>query len=71
MLYAAEDRAAARQWWQRAADSGQAEAMAALGELLEDEDPDAARQWFQRAASAGNANATDYPGHHEQQRGNS
>ena len=47
------DPAAARDWWERAAQAGKTEAMNNLGVLLEDADPAAARSWYERAAQAG------------------
>ena len=54
----AKDYPQARQWFQRAADAGDAEAMTKLGALYVNDKKEAqARGWFQKAAEAGNAEA--------------
>jgi TPR repeat protein len=48
-----DDRNAAKDWYLRAAQVGNARAMVDLGELLEEDDPNAAKDWYRNAAQAG------------------
>ncbi len=49
------DPAAARHWYQQAAEGGYLDAMNNLGVLLQDDDSEAARRWYERAGDAGHA----------------
>ena len=51
------NRAAARDWYVRLADLGDAAGMTFLGEELLDKDPQAARNWLRQAADLGNLRA--------------
>ena len=53
----ARDVAAARVWFERAAQAGHTGAQAALARLLEPDDPQQAADWYARAAEQGDANA--------------
>jgi TPR repeat protein len=58
----AQDYDKAREWYQKAADAGNAEAMYYLGGLYEygkgfAQDYDKAREWYQKAANGGNRDA--------------
>ena len=53
VLLHGSDPEAARGWWEKAAEVGQAEAMYNLGVVLKDTDPAAARDWYEKAAEAG------------------
>jgi TPR repeat protein len=57
VLFAGEDPAAARTWYEQAANAGDATAMFNLGVLLKDQDPAAARTWWEQAANAGDTDA--------------
>ena len=52
------DPAAARDWYERAAEAGDAEAMNSLGDLLKGSDAAAARDWYERAAQVGDTDPT-------------
>jgi len=52
----------AREWYEQAAQAGDASAMYNLGVLLKDTDPDQAREWWQQAAQACNASETRLSG---------
>jgi uncharacterized protein len=61
-LGVAQDYDKAREWYQKAADAGNTDAMYILGVLYEygygvAQDYDKAREWYQKAADAGNNDA--------------
>jgi TPR repeat protein len=64
-LGVAQDYAKAREWFEKAADKGDASAMNKLGWLYENgegvtQDYTKARGWYQKAADKGDASATAY-----------
>jgi TPR repeat protein len=52
---ASVDLRTARDWYEKAAQSGDPDAMANLGALLHDSEPEAARGWYEKAAQSGKA----------------
>jgi TPR repeat protein len=64
----AQDYGRAREWYEKAADAGNASAMTNLGWLYEKgmgvtQDYSKAREWYQKAADAGNADAKEALAH--------